>query len=58
MYYFSESRTKTFIETDDEDQLNYTQTKIFFFDPETSGPGLLDSDIIYTINIPLVVRGH
>ena len=53
----SESRTKEFIEFSEEnDEVTYNQTKLFFFDPTISGEGLSEDDVICTINIPLVVR--
>lgn len=52
----SENRTKNFIDVPDKDQLTYTQHKIFHFDSSTSELGVAETDIICTINIPLVVR--
>ena len=52
----SELRTKELSETEDRSQLSYIQSKIFFYNESTSGEGLSDSDIICTINIPLIVR--
>ena len=52
---FSEHRTKKLIETNNQTELNYTQTKVFIIDSGKSGKGLSDSDKICTINIPLVV---
>lgn len=52
---FSEHRTKKLIETTNQTELNYTQTKVFIIDSGKSGKGLSDSDKICTINIPLVV---
>lgn len=54
--FYSEYRTKNFTgDSKDVDQITYTQQKIFFFDNKTSGAGLAETDMIYTINIPLVV---
>jgi len=44
------------METENQTELNYTQQKIYFFSESTSGEGLEDTDIICTINIPLIVR--
>ncbi len=44
------------VETDNDSELSYTQRKIYHFNPLTSDDGLSDSDIICTINIPLIVR--
>ena len=53
----SEYRSKNLSEESyDGDQLDYTQTKIFFYDQNTSNDSVSDSDILCTINIPLVVR--
>ena len=52
-----EVRRKDFAEEgEDPDVRSYTQTRVFHFSPETSKPGVMESDIICTINIPLVVR--
>lgn len=51
-----EYRNKTFTKKgDDPDQRSYTQRRVFVFSPETSAANAKESDIIYTINIPLVV---
>ena len=51
-----EYRTKVFLSTSpDGTELTYNQSKLFFWDNSTSGPGLEEDDIICTINIPLLV---
>ena len=55
-YVYREYRTKQFIKfSPDRQTLTYNQTKVFYFDPAASGPGLDESDTICTINIPFIV---
>lgn len=55
-YSYREYRTKSLFEDPDGDVgvIHYTQQKIFEFDANNSLHGLSESDIICTINIPLV----
>lgn len=56
MYNHRETRIKNILNTSaDGSLLTYNQTRIFNFSPETSGAGLRETDVICTINIPLVV---
>ena len=51
-----ENRTKYFTGfSSDLKLLTYNQTKIFHFDNGTSGSGLNETDLICTINVPLIV---
>lgn len=53
---FREVRVKTALyRSVDGELLTYNQTRQFFFNQETTGEGLQESDTICTINIPLVV---
>ena len=56
---YRQYRRKQFIGfSPDQRFLTYTQTKVFYFDPDASGPGLDESDTICTINIPFIVCLH
>ena len=56
---YRQYRRKQFIGfSPDQRFLTYTQTKVFYFDPDASGPGLNESDIICTINLPFIVCLH
>lgn len=51
-----EIRTKEVLDiSDDGEELTYNQTRLFIFNQSTTGEGLQESDIICTINLPLVV---
>ena len=41
--------------SEDGSLLTYSQTRVFHFSQNTSGPGLSEDDTICTINLPLVV---
>ena len=52
-----EYRTKNFNNEslfENRTKLNYTQDEYFIFDQNASGPGLAETDMICTVNIPLV----
>ena len=52
----SEIRIKSFREGgENKSKLSYTQSQYYFFDGNSSGSGLSESDIICTINIPIMV---
>ena len=44
--------------SDDEEFLTYNQTRLFVFNQNATGPGLLETDTICTVNIPLVVSAN
>ena len=53
----SENRTKNITEVSaDKKLLNYTQQKTFLFDANNSMSGAQETDVICTVNLPLVVR--
>ena len=51
----SERRLKYFLESEDRDELSYTQTQYYYYNHNASGSGLSESDVICTVNIPLMV---
>lgn len=54
-YSYREERRKFFqYVSPDGSELTYNQSKLFFWDNATSGPGLEEGDTICTINIPLL----
>ena len=57
-YICREYRLKFYNESDlidDNTKLIYTQLKTFYFNPDTSGDGLEEDDVICTINLAMVV---
>ena len=48
-------RLKNFVESEGRDTLSYTETHYHYFDHNSTGSGLAKTDVICTINIPLMV---
>lgn len=53
--FYRELRLKNFNKGENVSQLSYTSTQYYYFNSNYSGSGLSESDVICTINIPLMV---
>jgi hypothetical protein len=52
---YSELRLKEFSSSEDKSRLSFAHKQYYYYNSDYSGSGLGESDVICTVNIPLMV---